>query len=117
MAPVFAWFSIILAAHHHGRHRFGRDSYLTSYARALKITPAKLWALVIATDRRRFAARHLAVDPRCRDTDAVADRIVKEWAFEEICWRWIEALDREGSLRPGGPCPLSKVRPLRPESC
>jgi hypothetical protein len=131
LTEFFADLAITLVAHHHG-HKKPRESILAAYARALGVTPAKLFKLVTVKPKA-FAELHLAVDTHCRDVGAVRFAVIGEFVTDEIHHRGaagefdelVDAFIAEngplirraielGIMRPEPPRVLCKVRPLAP---
>ncbi len=78
MRPVIAGLQVAIVGWHYGKRRKGEFD-LTRFARAMKVTPEKLWRLAYA-DQARFRKRYLPLAPSRGDehADDVADEIVRE---------------------------------------
>lgn len=116
MKPVMARLAVAIIAGHYGKRR-KNESDLSAFARAMHVSPARLFAYALR-DRKRFAKRLGSLDKRA-DADAVADYVVREFIIEETTYRLIEAcVDEAGpwlsNMLGAPPWPgLCKVRPLR----
>jgi hypothetical protein len=117
LTPFLSEVSVTSVAHFHGKRR-KHESVLVAYARAVKVTPAKLWRLAYGKPAK-LKALHLAVDPNCRHVDGVVDAVVRDFIREEIVYHLCESLVAEGPwfaniLGPPKRWGLCRIRPLKP---